>query len=158
MAQQKGVSEPEHLQLHMCNAVFEAYSGSYLTTKQHMLHVASESFNLTWVNCEMASFIHMKESRKFFSEPYSEGLVVQSLDVLDFSVIHLSAFERSSKKYRYKLWTDKEDLKTEWTKIEAVKEAARILDAKNNPKKSKDKIIWSEEANRTVAIMPFLGE
>jgi hypothetical protein len=158
MALQKGIQESDNLKLHICNAVFEAYSGSYLTTKQHMLNVASESFNLTWVNCEMASFIHMRESRKFINEPYSEGLIVQSLDVLDFSVIHLSAYERSSKKYRFKLWSKKEDLKTEWTKIEAVKEAARLLDARNNPLKAEKKVVWSDEANRTVAIMPFLGE
>jgi hypothetical protein len=63
--------------------------------------VASESYNLSWVNCEMASFIHMKASAKAYHDPSIEGLVMQSLDVLDFSVIHLSAYERSSNKHRF---------------------------------------------------------
>jgi hypothetical protein len=34
--------------------------------------VASESYNLSWVNCEMASFIHMKASSKFYQSPQDE--------------------------------------------------------------------------------------
>jgi hypothetical protein len=37
MRRQKGEFEKENLKLHLCNAVFEAYSASYLTTKHHML-------------------------------------------------------------------------------------------------------------------------
>ena len=77
MTLQKGSFEGENLKLHLCNGVFEAYSASYLTTKEHMIHVNSESFNLTWVNCEMASFIHMKEGRNFFSNPFAHGMVIQ---------------------------------------------------------------------------------
>ena len=99
MRRQKGEFEKDNLKLHLCNAVFEAYSASYLTTKHHMLSgdtleyndirmrpykphilvliVASEGYNLSWVNCEMASFIHMKESNRFYSQPESEGLVMQ---------------------------------------------------------------------------------
>lgn len=36
--------------------------------------VASETYNLTWVNCEMASFIHMQASSKFYHEPKQEVL------------------------------------------------------------------------------------
>lgn len=42
----------------------------------------------------MASFIHLKESNRFYQKFDSAGVILQSLDVLDFSVIHLSAFER----------------------------------------------------------------
>ena len=77
MTRQKGIFEGENLKLHLCNGVFEAYSASYLTTKEHMIHVNSETFNLTWVNCEMASFIHMKEGRNFFSNPFAHGMVIQ---------------------------------------------------------------------------------
>ena len=158
MTQQKGIFEAENLKLHLCNSVFEAYSGSYLTTKAHMLKVASESYNLTWVNCEMASFIHMKESRRFYGDPTGEGMIVQSLDVLDFSVIHLSAYERSSKKYKHRIWSTKADLKVAWTKIEPVREAGKILETMNNPLISGQNISWSDEARRTVVIMPFLGK
>jgi hypothetical protein len=143
MNQQAGVFEAENLKLHLCNGVFEAYSGSYLTTAAHMLTVVT--YNLSWVNCEMASFIHMKEHPRFFTDPLGEGMVIQSLDVLDFSVIHLSAYERSSRKHRKQLWLSKADQKTEWTKI-------------NNPLVSGRNITWSEEAKQTVVIMPFLGK
>ena len=73
MSQQKGVFEHENLKLHLCNAVFEAYSASFLTTRAHMISVKSESFNLSWVNCEMASFIHMRDSRAFYKNPHGSG-------------------------------------------------------------------------------------
>lgn len=120
--------------------------------------VASESYNLTWVNCEMASFIHMKESNKFYNNPNNEGVVMQSLDVIDFSVIHLSAFERSSKKYKDILWKTKEERKVEWTKIAPVVAAGKRLAALNDPKSpTYRKIHYSVEAQRTVVVMPFLG-
>lgn len=155
MKQQAGAFEADNLKLHLCNGVFEAYSGSYLTTSAHMLTVMS--YNLSWVNCEMASFIHMKEHPRFFAEPFAEGMVIQSLDVLDFSVIHLSAYERSSRKHRKQIWTSKADQKVEWTKIEAVKAASAELAKKNNPLVSGMNITWSEEAKQTVVLMPFLG-
>jgi hypothetical protein len=37
--------------------------------RQHVINVASEGFNLSWVNCEMASFIHMRESKSFYKDP-----------------------------------------------------------------------------------------
>jgi hypothetical protein len=156
MNQQAGVFEAENLKLHLCNGVFEAYSGSYLTTAAHMLTVVT--YNLSWVNCEMASFIHMKEHPRFFTDPLGEGMVIQSLDVLDFSVIHLSAYERSSRKHRKQLWLSKADQKTEWTKIDAVKAASEELAKINNPLVSGRNITWSEEAKQTVVIMPFLGK
>jgi len=157
MTLQKTTFEKDNLKLHLCNGVFEAYSASYLTTKEHMLAIKSEGYNLTWVNCEMASFIHMKESNNFFKNANGHGMIVQTLDVLDFSAIHLSAFERSSKKYKHNLWKTKNDLKVEWTKIDPVIKAAKYLENLNNPNISKIEIVWSEEAKRTVAIMPFLG-
>lgn len=119
MTQQKGLFEANNLHLHLCNGVFEAYSASYLTTSHHLLATSSESYNLSWVNCEMASFVHMKESRAF-TGPRSgpqvinqqHGLILQSLDVLDYAVLHLSAFERSSKKYAYTIPTTKGNLDT----------------------------------------------
>jgi hypothetical protein len=38
VTRQKGEYEKENLKLHLCNGVFEAYSASYLTTKQHLLN------------------------------------------------------------------------------------------------------------------------
>jgi hypothetical protein len=127
-----------NLKLHLCNAVFEAYSASYLTTKSHILEIPSETYNLTWVNCEMASFIHMKESSKFYATPDASGIIVQSLDVLDFSVIHLSAFERSSKRYRGKLWAKEQDRRTKWHNIDEVIRTGLVLQRLNDPKYAHD--------------------
>ncbi len=158
MTLQKAEFEKENLKVHLCNAVYEAYSASYLTTRKHMMAVKSEGFNLTWVNCEMASFIHMRESKNFLINPKGDGMIIQSLDVLDFSVIHLSAFERSSKKHKDLLWTKPADLKSAWHNIDPVKKTANILDNLNNPKNPKaKKIVWTEEAKQTVVVMPFLG-
>jgi hypothetical protein len=38
MSKQRGAFEKDNLKLHLCNGVFEAYSASYLTTRQHMLN------------------------------------------------------------------------------------------------------------------------
>lgn len=157
MANQKGIFEHENLKLHLCNAVFEAYSASYLTTKQHMISVKSESFNLSWVNCEMASFIHMRDSKAFYKNPHGSGMIMQSLDVLDFSVIHLSAFERSNRKYRTALWKNKNEQKTTWAKIDEVVQTASTLEALISPRKTLRNITYSNEAKKTVVIMPFLG-
>ena len=96
--------------------------------------MASESYNLTWVNCEMASFIHMKESNKFYNNPNTDGLIFQSLDVLDFSVIHLSAYERSSRKYKDALWKTVAERKTAWHNIDPVIAAGKSLALLNDPK------------------------
>lgn len=155
LTDQKTEYEAEDLTMHMCNEPGEAYSAAWLTTKEHVLEVESESYNLTWVNCEMASFIHMRRSMKHFTDRHSAGMIMQSLDVLDFSVIHLSAFERSSKRYQKLLRVPGE--KFRYADIPAVLETSKQLEKEINPKTSGKPIIWSTEAQRTVAVMPFLG-
>ena len=157
MTLQQAAHERDNLKLHLCNGVFEAYSASYLTTKEHILAIKSENYNLSWVNCEMASFTHMREHRNFYVNPKAQGMIIQTLDVLDFSVIHLSAFERSSKKHKHVLWKSKEDQKVKWTEIDAVREAGKLIEAKINPRKTGQNLTYSDEARRTVVIMPFLG-
>ena len=125
------------------NFIVPKLATSYLTTKEHMLAIKSEGYNLTWVNCEMASFIHMKESNNFFKNANGHGMIVQTLDVLDFSAIHLSAFERSSKKYKFNLWKTKNDLKVAWTRIDPVIQAAIFLENMNNPNKSNNNIMYT---------------
>jgi hypothetical protein len=113
----------------------------------------------------MASFIHMRESNRFYKNPQLDGIIMQSIDVLDFSVIHLSAFERSSKKHKDLIYSNVQDRKTKWSQIDPVIEAGKILASLNNPKLThvhnntpKQRVIhYSEEAKRTVVIMPFLG-
>jgi hypothetical protein len=101
MTYQRAVFEPTNLKLHLCNGQFEAYSAAYLTTKEHVLAgtfvlacklfrakirydvlfscctVKSENFNLSWVNCEMASFTHLREHNNFYSNPSGHGMIIQ---------------------------------------------------------------------------------
>lgn len=107
----------------------------------------------------MASFIHMKESAKFYRSPNHHGIIMQSLDVLDFSVIHLSAYERSSLKHKNLIWKTEKERKTQWSNIDPVIHAGKQLEALNNPKKKSvhRKINYSPEAQATVVVMPFLG-
>jgi hypothetical protein len=44
--------EAEYLKLHKCRDVMEAYSASYLITREHLTYQFT-GLNLTWVNCEM---------------------------------------------------------------------------------------------------------
>lgn len=112
------------------------------------------------VNCEMASFLHLRQSNKFFSTPDGHGLIMQTLDVLDFSVIHLSAYERSSRKHRLDLWPNNKKLQeSSWSNIDGVIEAGKKLAALNDPtqRPASRQIQYSPEAKRTVVVMPFLG-
>ena len=45
MSGQRAAHEKDDLKLHLCNSVFEAYSASYLTAREHMLDVKSEDYN-----------------------------------------------------------------------------------------------------------------
>lgn len=76
---------------HRCRDSGEAYSAAYLIHKEHLIEQKTD-YNLTWVNCEMGSFIMMNGR----ADPRKNrtGSVIQTLDVMDFSVIHLSAYER----------------------------------------------------------------
>ena len=85
-----------------------------------------------------------------------QGLIMQTLDVLDFSVIHLSTFERGFRRNQKKLWpTYKNDAqrKVFWGNISVVKSTAEFLTESS----SQEKHDWLPEAKRTVVIMPFLG-
>ena len=73
----------------------------------------------------MASFIHMRHSPNFFVNADGKGMIMQSLDVLDFSVIHLSAFERSSRRWKDKLWFTPRERRTAWHNIDEGKKPLR---------------------------------
>jgi hypothetical protein len=75
--------EREYLKLHKCRDTGEAYSASYLITKEHIANQFT-AYNLTWVNCEMGSFIMM--NGRADPKRNVNGSITQSLDVLDFSV------------------------------------------------------------------------
>jgi len=105
-------------------------------------------YNLTWVNCEMGSFIMMSPGKE-------NGTVVQSLDVLDFSVIHLSAFERLQRRW-WKLLGKHSNINSVLESTKLLQERAAIMRGVNNTT-SIETPLMAPEMNRTVVIMPFLG-
>ena len=107
----------------------------------------------------MASLVHMERQHRVNNLEKNinfEGLIMQSLDVLDFSMIHLSTYERIHKKFQKRLWPHVKrgsEMKKLWENITAVKVATNYI-SKTVPKMKYD---WSPEAKRTIVIMPFLG-
>jgi len=143
--------EAEYLKLHRCKDHGEVYAASYLVTKQYLLkhHI---DFNLSTCNTELASFMMM--DTKMDEKKDRDGTIIQSLDVLDFSVIHLSAYERLQRRHRISKGDKTHAIRNSTiilkSKYEAMTHEAIITD----PSKARTK---HPDANRTVAIMPWLG-
>lgn len=92
----------EHLRFHRCFDEGEAYSGAVLVTREHFLSIKPEpDLSDTHLTIETASFQFM-ETRKLTKliPELENGAVIQTLDVLDFSVVHLSAYERSLRHHK----------------------------------------------------------
>ena len=138
----QSTEEKEYLRLHKCKDVMEAYSAAYLISREHLMYQFTD-YNLTWVNCEMGSFIMMNQR----AEPTRNvnGTVIQTLDVLDFSVIHLSWFERLQRRHRVKANKNVDPIQPIIDSVKILRD--RLLIPRN----------YSADARRTVAIMPFLG-
>eukprot|EP01041_Mallomonas_annulata_P006623 gene6623-13418_t len=147
--------EAKFLQFHKCKDSGEVYGAAYLITKELLINQFTD-YNLKNVNCEMGSFIM-----------YSKNILIQSLDVLDFSTIHLSAYERLQRRYSAKFknkafLTGKIDLIHTSVKIlqqkalesEKRRQESHILHKSNYPNLDKN---ITNPSLRTVVIMPFLG-
>jgi hypothetical protein len=61
---------------------------------------------------------------------------------------HLTSACFISKKYKHILWKSKEDRQTKWTEIDVIKETAKMLYNKINPKRTGKQLVWSKEAQR----------
>jgi hypothetical protein len=110
------------------------------------------------VNCEMGSIIFTYQKSH---APGIPGGIVQSLDLFDFSVIHLSAFERNIKRNLKKLPKKDHPLNVtnEMSSLSKLLHDtypirhASIIHPTNTTKNT----ILLNKLNRTVAMMPFLG-
>ena len=143
------------MKLHKCKDSGEVYSASYLIHKEHLLHQHT-AYNLSWVNCEMGSFIMMNQR----ADPRRNvnGSLIQSLDVLDFSVVHLSAFERLQRRWAKTIG----DAKMKTGSIDPIVKATellkdRALELRRLAHDAAQQPTSFSELNRTIAIMPFLG-
>lgn len=149
--------ESKYLKLHKCRDAGEVYSAAYLIHKKHLLEQFID-YNLTWVNCEMGSFIMMNQR----ADPNKNlnGSLTQSLDVLDFSVVHLSAYERLQRRWGGSIAkvVGKEMAKKMHTgDIAPVVSATELLKRRALQRRATGVPVPSLKLNRTVAIMPFLG-
>lgn len=156
---QKLDDENDFPKMHVCVTAGEAYGAAWLATKRHLIYGGVNQFNLTWVNCEMASFTVMGNFRRVM-KPTGVGVIMQTLDVLDMSVLHLSTFERSHKRYQADLWPDRRIRKTAWHNIDPVVDAAARVegDVKARIKYNQNgQPKRSSFAERTIVMMPFLG-
>ena len=135
--------------LHKCKDTGEAYGAAYLITKEHLLY-QSTGYNLSHVNCEMGSFIMMNGRAN--PEKNVNGSVVQTLDVLDFSMIHLSWYERLQSRH---LWRDKKVPGVD--PLQAIAETSDFLEKKSQSAHNHSLPLAVPELNRTVFIMPWLG-
>jgi hypothetical protein len=150
--------EKDFPKVHMCITAGEAYGAAWLVTKRHLVDGLTAQFNLTWVNCEMASFTVMGNFRRVM-KPTGTGVIIQSLDVLDLSVLHLSTFERSHKRYQTLMWSDRRVRKTAWHNIDpVVSMSLRVeADVKRRMNYGGKQAPRSAFAERTIVVMPFLG-
>ena len=109
----------------------------------------------------MGSFIMM--NHKANPSRNVNGSMTQSLDVLDFSVVHLSWYERLQKRHsrtiQAELKIDRKDKARMATihSLTAIEKTVELL--KTRALKIRDPSIplAVPELNRTVAVMPFLG-
>ena len=136
--------------LHRCRDAGEAYSASYLITREHLLEQFTD-YNLTWVNCEMGSFIFMNGRANPMKDV--NGSLMQSIDILDFSVIHLSTYERLLKRWRLSIKS--QDAVT--GNIDPVRKSAELLRERALTLRRPGMPVNSDKFNRTIVIMPFLG-
>ena len=150
------------LKLHKCVDLGEAYSAAYLTTREHLL-LTNIARNLSRVSCEMASTVMLSTAKrskklqlkKFLNNPKVSGLAIQSIDVLDYSVVHLSAYERSLRKFSKRLGIDFND-----PNIEPIVQMGEMLKKRALRGRSSPSIILKNdipEVYETIVLMPFLG-
>ena len=130
----------------------QPHSGSVLVTAERLT-----STNLTYspsrVTTETASFVFMetRKKAKFTSE---KGAIMQSLDVLDLSVIHLSAYERS---LRSRGFND-----VSGPSVDRLRSVARLQQKNANSNSmlsdvSGVNVSGSGHFDRTLVIMPWAG-
>lgn len=134
-----------------CKDSGEAYSASYLITREHLEYQFTD-YNLTWVNCEMGSFIMMNGRAN--PDKNINGSIVQSVDVLDLSVIHLSTYERLLRRWAHSV---RSDPSAKAGNIASVVASAKMLRERALILRGPDIPMEHPAYNRTVVIMPFLG-
>lgn len=143
--------EAQYLNFHRCRDSGEAYGAAYLITKDYLLQRSTE-FNLSMVNCEMGTFVMVNGGATSRLATNINGTIDQSLDILDFSVIHLSAYERLVRRWHRSI---PKDIVRKGS-IMPIEMVSKYLKSRAINKPQSDSQIIPQ-MNRTVIVMPFLG-
>jgi hypothetical protein len=129
--------EFNYLRYHRCYDGGEIYSAAYMITREHLIK-QNTNYSLNWVNCEMASFIM-----------YTSTIGIQSLDILDYSVIHLSAYERL-----HRSWKPFYKLNPKVNTLEVMRQVTSYVKHQTMQNSNNSKLSLMD---RTLVVMPFLG-
>ena len=84
----------------------------------------------------MASFTHMRNSDTFYTDAHAHSMIIQTLDILDFSVIHLSAYERIHKRHQKVLYKTNKERRSAWSNIDIIQNISYILESNVRPTSS----------------------
>jgi hypothetical protein len=141
--------------LQYCFDTGEAYSAAYLVSKQHLIAQRTD-YNLSVVNCELASFMLF---HRYIGLPPKKiekiGSIVQTLDMLDFSILHLSVFERLIGR-----WSPaSRKISDNQNNFTVVTNAANILhqQALLLQRYVQHQAPTTPQLDKTVVVMPYLG-
>jgi hypothetical protein len=146
--------EAEYLKLHKCKDHGEVYSASYLISKTHILNHYI-GYNLTTCNTEMASWMIMDTTMD--EKKNKDGTLIQALDAMDFSVIHLSAFERLQRRHSRTSKGEKLVAIRNCTKVLHQRYLDKTLKLTNISTLSNSSTSLSQYLSKTVIVMPWLG-
>lgn len=141
--------------LQYCFDTGEAYSASYLVNKKHLIDQRTE-YNLSSVNCELASFMLFHRYVAFPPKKIEAvGSIVQTVDMLDFSVLHLSVFERLIGRWS----SASKSINLNQNNFTVITNAANILQqqALLIQQYVHHQAPLTPQLDKTVVVMPYLG-
>lgn len=159
MSDQLFINEKEDLKLYANMDSFESYGAAYIIHKEFYTYHnrSSYRFNLSMVNCEMASLFYFKNDIFRVKIPEKSNMILQTLDLLDFSVLHLSAYERKVKTHVSLLGKKDSRIKLRNYNINIIKNYKHYYEGIVRDGLEDKSYQYHPKANRTIVVMPFLG-
>lgn len=138
-----------------CYDLGEAFSGSYLTTTEHLLNLNLKYENLSFANPERA--FHVSIDATLVPSSFGEneqkrtGVIIQSIDLLDFSIVELSKYARLHKvRRRYHL---PEMFKA--VAFDVLSNATKLI--RTSPSSLNSSLKYNMLLGDTVVVMPWMA-
>ena len=145
----QSAGEEKYLRFHKCLERGEAFAASYFITKSYLSKLKTKRLNISTVNCAKASWLAMTKK--------GDGTVSMTLDVLDLSVIHMSAYERWMRSFKSTfLRQDYPNLFNVSRVFFSAAEVAKYEAESPFIFPSREKSL--PELRKTIAAIPFYGE